>query len=83
MMKILAISIGTRGDVEPFLTIAEMLKEKGHEVICAFPEQYRNIAHEANIRFFSLGSAFIDLLDNDVGKLSMGGARSFIKKQKR
>jgi UDP:flavonoid glycosyltransferase YjiC (YdhE family) len=82
MMKILTISIGTRGDVEPFLAIAEMLKEKGHEVICAFPEQYRNLADDVNIRFLSLGSAYIDLLDSDVGKLSMGGAGSFIKKAK-
>jgi len=35
-----------RGDVEPFLAIAEMLREKGHEVICAFPEQYRELADE-------------------------------------
>jgi len=34
-MKILLISIGTRGDMEPFLAIGEILKEKGHQVICA------------------------------------------------
>ena len=32
-MKILLVSIGTRGDMEPFLAIGEILREKGHEVI--------------------------------------------------
>ncbi len=34
-MKIVLISIGTRGDMEPFMAIGEILKEKGHRVICA------------------------------------------------
>jgi len=32
-MKIILISIGTRGDMEPFLSIGEILKEKGHNVL--------------------------------------------------
>lgn len=43
-MKIVLISIGTRGDMEPFLAIGEILKEKEHRVICAFPEQFRDLA---------------------------------------
>jgi hypothetical protein len=33
-MKIVLLSIGTRGDKEPFLAIGELLNEKGHRVIC-------------------------------------------------
>ena len=33
-MKILLTSIGTRGDMEPFLALAELLNERGHDVIC-------------------------------------------------
>jgi len=43
-MKIILISIGTRGDMEPFLAIGDILIEKGHKVICAFPEQFRRRA---------------------------------------
>ena len=46
-MKIILISIGIRGDMEPFLAIGEILKEKGHQVICAFPEQFRNLAEDS------------------------------------
>lgn len=54
-MKIVLISIGTRGDIEPFLSIGEILQEKGHQVICAFPEQFRGIAEESNLEFASMG----------------------------
>jgi len=79
-MKIILISIGTRGDMEPFLSIGEILKEKGHQVICAFPEQFRSLAEESNMEFSSLGTGFIDMLDSEDGKAAMGGSGSGLKK---
>ena len=72
-MKIILISIGTRGDVEPFLAIGEILKEKGHHVICAFPEQFRNLVEDTNMEFASLGTKFVEMLDSDTGKTALGG----------
>ncbi|UCH15079.1 MAG: glycosyltransferase family 1 protein [Bacteroidales bacterium] len=79
-MKIILISVGTRGDMEPFLVVGEILKEKGHQVICAFPEQFRELAEDSNLEFASLGRKFIDLLDSDIGKVAMGGSGSGFKK---
>ncbi|MFC2090994.1 glycosyltransferase, partial [Bacteroidota bacterium] len=50
-MKILLTSIGTRGDIEPFLAIGKMLKEKGHQVICAFSEKFREETESCDIEF--------------------------------
>ena len=58
-MKIILMSVGTRGDMEPFLAIGELLEKKGHQVICAFPEQFRNLAINSNLEFASLGNKFI------------------------
>lgn len=79
-MKILLLSIGTRGDMEPFLAIGELLREKGHRVICVFPEQFRNLAEESNLEFASLGTSFIEMLDSADGKVALGGSGSGIKK---
>ncbi|MBL6448265.1 glycosyltransferase family 1 protein [Fulvivirga sp. 29W222] len=79
-MKIILISIGTRGDMEPFLAIGEILKERGHKVICVFPEQFRNLAEESELEFTSLGTKFIDMLDSKYGKAAMGGTCSGLKK---
>lgn len=79
-MKIILLSIGTRGDMEPFLAIGELLKEKGHQVICAFPEQFKNLAEDSNLEFASLGKKFIEMLDSNDGKIAMGGSGSGLKK---
>jgi sterol 3beta-glucosyltransferase len=79
-MKIILISIGTRGDMEPFLAIGEILKEKGHQVICAFPEQFRDLVEDSNLEFASLGSKYIEMLESDVGKAAMGESGSGLKK---
>jgi UDP:flavonoid glycosyltransferase YjiC (YdhE family) len=81
-MKIILVSVGSRGDVEPFITIAEMLKEKGHQVMCLFPEQFRDLAEDSNIPFYGLSKKFIELIEGDDAKLLMGGKMSFFKKIK-
>ena len=79
-MKIILTSVGTRGDMEPFLALGEILKEKGHHVICAFPEQFRSLAEDANLEFASLGEKFIELLNSAMGKAAMGGSASGFEK---
>lgn len=70
-MKILMICVGTRGDVEPFLAIGEMLRDKGHEVVCAFPEPFRSLVEEVPMAFGSLGSEFLEMLASDEGKAAL------------
>lgn len=78
-MKIVLISVGTRGDMEPFVAIAELLRAKGHEVICGFPEQFRDLVTESDWEFASLGEKFIALLGSNDGKAAMGGASGLKK----
>lgn len=79
-MKILLLSVGTRGDMEPFLAIGNLLQKKGEQVICAFPEQFRSLAEEATMKFASLGKKFIDLLESNDGKAALGGTGSGLRK---
>ena len=81
-MKIILTSIGTRGDMEPFLAIGEILKKKGHHIICLFPEQFRSLAEDSGFEFISLGSKFIELLDSPQGRVAMGGGKFGLKKLK-
>ena len=79
-MKILLIAIGTRGDMEPFLAIAELLKHRGEDVCCLFPEQFRHLAEESGFDFETLDSKFMDLLNTKEGKAAMGGSSNFFVK---
>ncbi len=87
-MKIILASIGTQGDIEPFLAIGKMLKEKGHEVICAFSEQFRGLTESCDIEFASLGVKNDDVFASDINRIVMGGSGikkffAFIKLMKR
>ena len=73
MKKILLISLGSRGDCEPFVGIGEMLRAKGEKVVCSFPEQYRSIAEENGFEFHSLGSEFLNLINSEDGKVALSG----------
>lgn len=79
-MKILLASIGTRGDMEPFLAVGELLHARGHEIVCLFPEQFRELAEESGFRFISLGPEFMEMLESDAGKAALGGSGSTFKK---
>ncbi|MDX2443425.1 MAG: glycosyltransferase [Bacteroidales bacterium] len=73
-MKIILTAIGTQGDIEPFLAIGKILKEKGHQVICAFSEQFRELTENCELEFASLGKKNDELLDSDAGRTIMGGS---------
>ena len=72
-MKILITSIGTRGDVEPFLAIGYILHKRGHEIRFAFPAQYCNMV-EHGIPYDAYSPEFLELLDSAEGRDVMTGS---------
>ncbi|PZX53924.1 UDP:flavonoid glycosyltransferase YjiC (YdhE family) [Algoriphagus ratkowskyi] len=72
-MKTLFASLGSRGDIEPFLAQAEIFAEAGHEVICLFPEQFRETVTQLGYEFIGFDKGFLELLDTQSGKTIMGG----------
>lgn len=79
-MKALLLSLGTRGDIEPFLAIAELLKEHNWDVVCVFPEQFRSTTEQMGISFRGFDKAFLELLNAKDGKEFMGGKGSVVKR---
>ena len=78
-MKILLASIGTRGDMEPFLALGEKLRHTGHEVIYLFPAQYCSLVPKDS-KSFALSEKFVRLVESEDGKVLMGGKIGFFKK---
>ncbi|MEO1435668.1 MAG: glycosyltransferase [Bacteroidota bacterium] len=75
-MKVLLMSVGSRGDMEPFLAQAHILRAAGHEVHCAFPEQFRAPTEQDGFIFHSLGSRFLELIEGEPSKQIMSGTGS-------
>ena len=42
MERILLMTLGSRGDMEPYLALGEELKDAGNEVAFCMPEQFRS-----------------------------------------
>ena len=77
-LKILLTSIGTRGDIEPFLAIGELLTSKGHHVIYSFPQQFKKII-DKDTKFYALSPKIIELIESDEGRTVMGKASLLAK----
>ena len=79
-MKVILFSIGTRGDIEPFLAIAQLLKEKNCDVICVFPEQYREIVERMGLSFKGFSKDILDLMNGKEMKMIFGNQGSILKR---
>jgi UDP:flavonoid glycosyltransferase YjiC (YdhE family) len=79
-MRILLMSLGSRGDCEPFLGVGEILRERGDEVLCSFSEQHRDLAEEAGFPFYSLGTEYIAMMESDLGRQAMSAGKGGVRK---
>lgn len=76
-MRISIHTLGTRGDVQPYLALALALKQRGHDVILAAPEQFAAWVGSHGVECASLPAEFLDLLDSPVAKEAIAGGRGF------
>ncbi|MCO5610685.1 hypothetical protein L7F22_064926 [Adiantum nelumboides] len=54
-LEIAMLIVGTRGDVQPFVSIGKKLKEKGHRVRLATHENFRGFVTANGLEFYPLG----------------------------
>jgi len=52
-MKIVLLTYGSQGDVDPFIALAEGLIQAGHQVKLAAPEIFSDVLKNTNIEFES------------------------------
>lgn len=63
-MNIVIHVVGSRGDVQPFLALARVLKEvHGHHVRLATHPKSESFVEKAGIEFFSIGGDPAEVMD--------------------
>lgn len=65
-------TLGTRGDVQPYLALARGLVRRGHEVLIVAPAQFGDMVESEHIGFAAMPRAFLDLLDTAEAKAVIG-----------
>lgn len=76
-MRVSIHTLGTRGDVQPYLALALGLRARGHEVQIAAPSQYETFIGNYGIAFAHLPGEFLDLMESPEAKAAMSGSAGF------
>ncbi|WP_427136328.1 glycosyltransferase [Pseudarthrobacter sp. S9] len=76
-MKVLIMTLGTRGDVQPFIALARGLLAAGHEVVLAAPHRFAGFAAAHGVPFAGVDDGPMRLMDDPAGAgaLIEGGIR--------
>ncbi|HET8658271.1 MAG TPA: glycosyltransferase [Micromonosporaceae bacterium] len=79
-MRVGIATVGTRGDVEPFVALAHALQAAGHEVTLAGPADAAGLAAAAQVRFVAMDFYGQRLMRSAEGQqwLASGDARAFL-----
>lgn len=76
-MRIAIHTLGTRGDIQPYLALALGLKAEGHEILIAGPTQFEAFIGARGIGFAPLPGEYLDLLETEEAKVAMSGGGGF------
>src|SRR5690606_33466181 len=66
-MRVLILTVGTRGDIAPFAAFAERLAAEGHDVALGAPEAYRDTVPDA-VRFEPMATEMDDVMRAGMGE---------------
>ena len=64
MARVLLMSLGSRGDMEPFLAKAEELQAQGDTVALCMPAQFESLAREVSDLWHPQDISFLELLES-------------------
>ena len=70
-MKIAILTLGTRGDVQPFAVLGQALKKRGHEVTLSTAKNFGSLVKSYGIDFLPVEADYQAVLDSDEGKRLM------------
>lgn len=72
--KILILTLGTRGDVQPFVALARGLQRAGHEAVIATDAEFESFVRDHAIDFRPISGRFLQLARSDAGLQAIDAA---------
>lgn len=79
-MRIAILTIGTRGDVQPYAALGQALKLRGHQVTLSTAQNFEQLVKSYDIEFVPVEADFQEVLNSDEGKKMMKGNPFAIKR---
>jgi len=78
-MKILIATIGTRGDVQPYVALGRALMESGHEITICTCAHFEPFIRKYGLGYAYVNNDFIEFMHSPEGKIILGNAGSLWK----
>lgn len=67
-MRVLLLTYGTRGDVEPFVALGQGLRARGHEVMLVTSKRFEDFVKSHDLAFSGMSDTMLAVLDTAEGK---------------
>jgi sterol 3beta-glucosyltransferase len=67
-MKIALVTLGTRGDVQPYIAVARALMARGHQVTLAASEEHAELVRAYGVSYKAMRGNFREILQTDLGR---------------
>ncbi len=78
-MKILLLTIGSRGDVQPFVALGQGLVAAGHDVTVATCARFQGFIESHGLAYGFISDDLLKIVDSDQGKALMEDTRGILK----
>jgi sterol 3beta-glucosyltransferase len=76
IVRITVLTVGSRGDVQPFVALAMGLQRAGYKVQLATEHAFEAFVSEHGLEFAPLRAEFVQLAQSDKGKAALSGKKS-------
>jgi len=63
-MRIAILTLGTRGDVQPYAVLGKALKDKGHDVVLSTAKNFQNLVESYELDFIPVDLDFQELVNS-------------------
>ncbi|TGB00741.1 glycosyltransferase [Halobacillus salinus] len=82
-MKVSIVTLGSRGDVQPYVALGKALLKNGHEVSICTGETFKRFIESNGIAFYPATADLMELLESEEGReVFNGGARKVFQMMK-
>ncbi len=73
MTRIMIITIGTRGDIQPFVALGKRLMSEGYDVALQTADHFKPMVEEAGLPYLYMNNDFIALTESKEGQAAIDG----------
>ena len=78
-MRVFLSTMGTRGDIQPFIALGQGLQAAGHQVALCTAEGYRPFVEEYGVPYAFMDNEFLAMIQSQTGQAAMESKRGVLE----